>query len=109
VNTCLNLLGRKDKQFAGTSTNEHFILSPLYCGSKLTGYAPSDGAAYKSMTLATAMAASGAAVNPNMGYRTNRFLAFAMALLNMRLGYWAPNPASNFLPKLTWWPWYHVA
>lgn len=109
INTCLNLLGRSDKHFAGTSTCEHFLLSPLYCGSKLTGYAHSAGPSYQSMTLATALAISGAAVNPDMGYKTNRFLAFAMTILNMRLGYWATNPAARILPKLTWWPWYHMA
>ena len=109
INTCLNLLGRDPEHFSGTSTNEHFILSPLYCGSKLTGYAPSNGPAYKSMTLATAMAVSGAAVNPDMGYKTNRFLAFAMTILNLRLGYWAPNPRFQSFPGLTWWPFFHIA
>jgi hypothetical protein len=108
VNTCLNLLGRDDEKFAGTSTCEHFILSPLYCGSKLTGYAPGAGPSYSAMTLSTAMAVSGAAVNPDMGYKTNRFLAFAMTILNLRLGYWAPNPAARIVPRLTWWPWYHM-
>jgi hypothetical protein len=108
VNTCLNLLGRKDEKFAGTSSCEHFILSPLYCGSRVTGYAPSSGDAFEGMTLATAMAVAGAAVNPNMGYNSNRILAFLMTILNMRLGYWAPNPAARRLPRLTWWPWYQV-
>lgn len=108
VNTCLNLLGRKDEKFAGTSSCEHFILSPLYCGSRITGYAPSSGDAYGSMTLATAMAVSGAAVNPNMGYNSNRIIAFFMTILNMRLGFWAPNPLIRTFPRLTWWPWYHV-
>jgi len=108
INTCLNLLGRKDKSFAGTGSCEHFLLSPLFCGSRLTGYVPSKGDAYNSMTLATAMAVSGAAVNPGMGYKSNRFLSFVMTILNMRLGYWAPNPASRLRRLVTWWPWFHV-
>lgn len=108
INSCLNLLGCKDPAFAGTGSCEHFLLSPLYCGSKVTGYIPSKGDAYGSMTLATAMAISGAAVNPGMGYKSNRFLAFVMTILNMRLGYWAPNPASRRRHLWTWWPWFHV-
>ena len=109
VNTCLNLSGKGDKSFSGTRSNEHFILSPLYCGSKITGYAPSNGAAYENMSLPTAMAISGAAICPQMGYRTNRFLAFIMTILNMRLGYWAPNPKSRIFPRLSWWPCFHLA
>jgi hypothetical protein len=108
INTCLNLLGRNDPSFAGTGSCEHFLLSPLFCGSKLTGYIRSRGDAYHVMTLATAMATSGAAVNPGMGYKSNRFLAFIMTILNMRLGYWAPNPASPLRRLWTWWPWYHI-
>jgi Patatin-like phospholipase len=42
--------------------------------------------------LATAMAASGAAVSPNMGYHTNSATAFLMTMFDVRLGLWIPNP-----------------
>jgi hypothetical protein len=42
--------------------------------------------------LGTAMAISGAAVDPNMGRNTNRVLTFLLGMLNLRLGYWLPNP-----------------
>jgi hypothetical protein len=38
------------------------------------------------------MAISGAAVSPNMGSSTIRPLAFTLAFLNIRLGYWLRNP-----------------
>ncbi len=42
--------------------------------------------------LATAMAASGAAVSPNWGYHTNSATAFLMTMFDVRLGLWIPNP-----------------
>jgi hypothetical protein len=49
------------------------------------------------MTLPTAMAISGAAVNPSTGVggkgiTRQPLLSMLMGLLNIRLGYWAPNP-----------------
>ena len=44
------------------------------------------------MNLATAMAISAAAASPNMGTGTNPLLVWFMVLLNVRLGYWLPNP-----------------
>lgn len=49
------------------------------------------------MTLATAMAISGAAVNPSAGcggegITRQPILSMLMGLLNLRLGYWASNP-----------------
>ncbi len=116
INTCLNLSGEApsdsdDKGFMGKKASDYFLLSPLYCGSKLTGYVSTKGSPYHSMTLATSVAVSGAAVNPNMGYRTSGILAFLMTLLNIRLGYWAPNPArtrAGLLARIPWWPYYHI-
>jgi len=49
------------------------------------------------MTLATAMAISGAAINPDAGCSgrgatRNRLISFLMTFFNFRLGYWAANP-----------------
>jgi hypothetical protein len=52
--------------------------------------APSQG-----ISLATAMAISGAAANPNMEYVSTPTLTFLMALLNARLGVWLPNTNEN--------------
>jgi predicted acylesterase/phospholipase RssA len=111
INTCLNLFSWRDRKFKGTMSNDYFLLSPRYCGSKLTGYIETKNPVYKNMTLATAVAVSGAAVNPHMGTRSNRIAAFFLTLLNLRLGYWAlsPNPKIPWLFRyITWWPYYHI-
>lgn len=46
-------------------------------------------------TLAAAMAVSGAAISPSMGRLTRRNLQALMAVLNVRLGVWYPNPAAD--------------
>jgi len=46
----------------------------------------------RDLTLPTAMAISGAAISPSMGKMTRRPLTFLLALANVRLGVWVPNP-----------------
>jgi hypothetical protein len=46
----------------------------------------------KDFTLMAAVAMSGAALSPSMGKETRRPLTFLMALANIRLGVWIPNP-----------------
>ena len=41
-----------------------------------------------------ALAISGAAASPNMGYHSSKLLSLLMSLFNIRLGMWLPNPAS---------------
>ncbi|MEE3622860.1 hypothetical protein UCD39_02500 [Nitrospirillum sp. BR 11752] len=45
------------------------------------------------ITLGTAMAISGAAVNPNMGYHSSPTVSLLLTLLNVRLGWWLGNPS----------------
>jgi hypothetical protein len=45
--------------------------------------------------IGTAMAASGAAASPNMGYHTRAGVAALLALFNVRLGWWTGNPRNN--------------
>ena len=71
---------------------DNFILSPLFCGSGATGYVKTKDLAGGDMTLATAFAISGAAVDPNYFFSNNRALSFLMSLFNTRLGYWIRNP-----------------
>jgi hypothetical protein len=72
---------------------ESFTMSPLHCGSYKVGYRPS--AKYgEAITLGTAMAISGAAANPNMGYHSSPVLGLLMTLFNVRLGWWLGNPGS---------------
>ena len=43
------------------------------------------------LTLATAMAISGAAVSPNMGYNSSPLVGMLLSLFNLRLGWWLGN------------------
>lgn len=45
----------------------------------------------KALRLGTAMAISGAAANPNMGYYSSPVVTFLMSLFNVRLGWWLGN------------------
>ena len=58
------------------------------------GYVATEDYAYseQGISLDTAVAISGAAVNPNMGYNSNPALAFLMTFFNVRLGWWISNP-----------------
>ena len=44
------------------------------------------------ISLGRAMALSGAAASPNMGFHTSPLVSFALTFLNVRLGAWLPNP-----------------
>jgi len=72
---------------------ESFTMSRLHCGSFKVGYRPSDQYG-EAITLGTAMAISGAAANPNMGYHSSPILGLLMTLFNVRLGWWLGNPGS---------------
>jgi hypothetical protein len=99
---------------------DNFLLSPLYCGSDATGWRRSSaymkklGGRRGGLTLATAMAVSGAALNPNAGnsgrgVTRNPWVSILYTLLNLRLGYWVVNPCkeaglktANFLVPGLW-------
>lgn len=75
---------------------ETFTFSPGESGSPLTRYAPTsfyeDGAGASVITLPAMMAISGAAVSPSMGSMTRPSVRLLLALCNIRLGVWVPNP-----------------
>lgn len=132
INTCLNLLTtteikkkkfknakadfledgklEKDVSFAGAKTSDYFLLSPLFCGSKLTGYVQTDDTYnYRDLTLPAAATISAAAVNPGMGSYSNKVLGLLTTIFNLRLGYWILNPKKTKLyDSLVWWPRYFV-
>ncbi|WP_426667928.1 patatin-like phospholipase family protein [Mucilaginibacter sp. McL0603] len=107
INTTLNAsvvseLDRQDRKA------ESFIFSPLYCGFD---FSPTRSAAYakdkvyeygfrqtsvfaytQGPMIGTAMAISGAAVSPNMGYHSSPATAFLLTMFNVRLGWWIGNP-----------------
>ncbi|PWT79684.1 MAG: hypothetical protein C5B58_13035 [Acidobacteria bacterium] len=96
INSALNLV--KGEQLAWQERKaESFTMSRLHCGcaDPRVGYRPS--AEYgrgigRRITLGTAMAISGAAANPNMGYHSSPIVSFLMTLFNVRLGWWLGNP-----------------
>lgn len=94
VNTTINLIASKALNKRGRNA-DNFIFSPLYVGSQATRYVATKEMedAVPSLSLATAMATSGAAASANMGNHTVRILTFSLSLLNVRLGYWLANPA----------------
>jgi hypothetical protein len=80
---------------------ESFVMTPLHCGNFYEGYRDArryGGAA--GVTLGTAMAISGAAANPNMGYHSAPLVTLLMTLFNARLGMWLGNTNQPRRPHL---------
>jgi len=76
---------------------QSFTASPLFCGSWNLGYRRSsqygtNGQLHKAITIGTALAISGAAASPNMGYHSAPAVTFLLAFFNIRLGWWLGNP-----------------
>jgi hypothetical protein len=75
-----------------------FTFSPTAIGGPLTGATRTTTYEHLSLnrrrdvTLPAAVAMSGAALSPSMGKLTYRPLTFLLALANIRLGVWVPNP-----------------
>lgn len=106
INAALNLVSSKNLAWQERMAAP-FTFSPLHCGSGSSAF--SDGAYRTSyateqqmpyggrlgLTLGTAMAISGAAVSPNMGYNSSPGVAFLMTLFNVRLGWWLANPRGD--------------
>src|SRR5207253_5886038 len=68
-----------------------FTMSRLHCGCLRIGYRSS--AEYGgAITLGTAVAISGAAANPNIGFHTSPLVGFVMTLFNGNMGCWLGNP-----------------
>jgi len=95
INATLNLVATTNTAWTQRKA-ESFTISPLHCGSMRAGYVRTQYyAGSHGLTLGTAMAISGAAFNPNMGYHSSPLLTLIMTLFNVRLGYWLPNPHKN--------------
>ncbi|MEO8351936.1 MAG: hypothetical protein ABI680_09405 [Chthoniobacteraceae bacterium] len=98
LNCALNVPGSADPRMQGRLA-DFFLFSPRYCGSPLTGYEKTEQweTADAHLDLGTAMAISGAAAAPQMGLGTIKRFSFWLALLNVRLGYWARKPGKKAL------------
>jgi Patatin-like phospholipase len=80
-----------------------FVFTPLYSGYtvgwtewrknlRFNGFVPTAMLYPGGPNVATAVAASGAALSPNWGYHTKPATAFLMTMFDVRLGLWVPNP-----------------
>jgi hypothetical protein len=108
INATVNLVGGKNLAWQDRKAAS-FTMSPLHCGSwavngyrKSKEYCRSNTPPKRALRLGTAMAISGAAANPNMGYYSSSIVTFLMSLFNIRLGWWLGNtgePGSAY----HWW------
>ena len=117
VNATLNLVKGKELAWQ-TRKASGFVFTPAFCGYEMPSMPMAGGARSRQHAprgcfrptalygakhnrvndedegtkLGMAMAVSGAAVSPSMGYHTSPPLAFLMTLFNVRLGRWCSNP-----------------
>jgi hypothetical protein len=93
INTALNIQGSKYANRRSRNA-DFFMFSPKFIGSHATRYVHTQAFEDRvaEADLATAMAVSGAAASSNMGANSIKALAPTLAILNIRLGYWLPNP-----------------
>ncbi len=133
INAALNLIGGSNLAWQNRRA-ANFTMTPLHCGSWPLGYRQtneysrnlSPGACKhirycnkfgdscssvedcelpgKALRLGTAMAISGAAANPNMGYYSSPVVTFLMSLFNIRLGWWLGNTGHVGSTK-SWFGW----
>jgi hypothetical protein len=120
LNATLNLVNGKELAWQ-TRKGANFTFTPAFCGFETPSMSPAGGglaldeaargcyratADYRKQPdnpdeerpgihLGMAMAVSGAAANPNMGFHSSPAMAFLMTLFNVRLGRWFANPLSR--------------
>lgn len=93
INVAVNMQSSSDLSLRDRRS-DCFIFTKWFSGGTRTGYAETVELeiARPDLRLNTAMAISAAAASPNMGRMTSSFTTLLMTLLNVRLGYWIPNP-----------------
>jgi hypothetical protein len=97
-NANLNITGGSELAWQ-TRRGASFSFTPNYCGysgqtslgDPIGGYRPSESYG-GGLTVATAVAACGAAASPNMGFHTASSVATLLTVFNIRLARWCPNP-----------------
>jgi hypothetical protein len=101
INIALNLVHGSNLAWQQRKA-QSFTVSPLHCGSfasdlgyrSASQYGTNSGVG-KAITIGTAMAISGAAASPNMGYHSSPTVAFLLTFFNVRLGWWLGNPGAG--------------
>jgi hypothetical protein len=92
INIALNVVSTRRLAWQERKA-EPFTVTALHSGSSYLGYRPSSSyGGQDGISLGTAMAISGAAASPNMGYYSSPSVTFLMSLFNVRLGWWLGNP-----------------
>ncbi len=99
ANTNLVLVDSTVDTYRGRA-GDSFVLAPGACGSDATLWTATVDFADRELAAATAMAASGAAANPNTGaggrgITRNRLVSFLMFLMQARLGIWVRSPGAQ--------------
>ena len=95
INMALNIVSTRHLSWQERKA-ESFTVSPLHSGSACKAFRRSNEYGGKmGISLGTAMAISGAAASPNMGYHSSPGITFLLALFNVRLGWWLGNPGSE--------------
>jgi hypothetical protein len=94
VNMALNTVAGSNKAWQERKA-ESFTVTPLRSGNEWVKYWPTKnyGSKEKGLGLGTAIAISGAAASPNMGYHSSPLVGLIMTLFNVRLGWWLGNPS----------------
>jgi hypothetical protein len=107
INTCLITADSNKRLYRGRG-GDNFILSPLFCGSNATGWVKT-ATGMARLSLPTAMAVSGAALNAHAGPHGTGLLrgkaySALLSMLGLNLGYWARNPR-KYAAGARPWPW----
>ncbi len=90
INMALNVVS-SDRLAWQERKAESFTVTPLHAGAAYKKYRPSKDYA-DGISVGTAVAISGAAASPNMGYHSSPLVTLLLALFNVRLGWWLGNP-----------------
>ena len=90
-NTALNLVGGQELAWRDRKA-ESFAMTPLYTGSRTTGYALTGPETRGNVSVGKAVAVSGAAVDPNMSFYQSGPMTALLTVFNARLGVWIQNP-----------------
>ena len=99
INSNLILSNDENKKYR-TRGGDNFIFTSAYCGSEATTWFPTTNFDNGRVTWPTAMATSGAAINPDAGSDSSGItrsplVSFVMFALGLRLGTYLGNPDSH--------------